>query len=118
MNIRTQLFVVAVTLWCMLQLVNMVRRHKVALKYTLLWFVLGGCVLVLACFPGITARIASLLGIALPINLLFFAGFCFSLIIVFSLTTSFSLLAEKNKVLTQELALLKHQIEHEKDNQV
>ncbi len=95
----------------MLHLVNMIRKHKVELRYTLLWFVLGVCVLLLACFPAITAKLAAFLGIGLPINLLFFAGFCFALIIVFSLSVSFSHLSEKNKVLTQEVALLKKRLD-------
>ena len=53
-----------------------------------------------------------MLGIELPINMLFFLGFCFSLIIIFSLTKTVSDLAHKVKRLTQELALLKRDMEN------
>lgn len=111
MSIRTQIFVIVLVLWALVSLVNMVRRQRVTLQYSLLWFVLGIGILVFACFPGLTARLAALFGIGLPINLLFFAGLYFAMMIIFSLSVNLSQLSEKNKQLTQELGLLKQKVE-------
>jgi len=45
------------------------------------------------------------LGIASPINMLFFLGFCFSLIIIFVLTVAVSRMSVRIKTLAQEIAL-------------
>lgn len=107
MNIRIQIIVVAVAAAGLVFLVNLIRKNKLMLKYALLWFVLGIGVCIFACFPGLTSYLAGLMGIYTPINMLFFAGFCFSLAIIFSLSVSISRLSERVKKLSQEIALLK-----------
>lgn len=114
MNIKTQIFVTSVVLLAMLMLVNMIRKKRLELKYSLLWFVLGMGVLILGCFPSITARLAKIFGIGQPINLLFFAGFCFSLMIIFSLTVAISKMSIQVKRLIQELGLLRKELEEMK----
>ena len=110
MNIRTQIFVIAIVVITMLMLINMIRKNKIELKYTLLWFVLEIGVLLLACFPNVALRMAELLGIGLPVNLLFFAGICLLIMIVFSLSVVVSKLSDKVKKLTQAIALLENRI--------
>lgn len=110
MNIRTQIFIIFVVLVFMFFLANLVRRNKVELKYVLLWLLLGAGILIFACFPHLCTALAVLLGIGQPINLLFFIGFCFTLMIIFSQSVSLSRLSEKNKKLTQELGLLRDEV--------
>jgi len=49
-------------------------------------------------------------------NMLFFAGFCFSLAIIFSLSVAISRLSERVKKLSQEIALLKGTDGDEEEN--
>lgn len=116
MNIKTQILVAVVVVVAMAALINMIRNNKLELKYCLLWFLLGMAILIFDCFPWLTARLAALIGIGQPINLLFFAGFCFSLLIIFSLTAVVSRLSVKVKKLTQELALLEKKLENIEDS--
>ena len=44
-------------------------------------------------------------------NLIFFAGFCFALLIIYSLSLAISRLSVRVKKLTQELALLQKKLE-------
>lgn len=111
MNIKTQILVAIIVLLAMAALVNMIRKNKLELKYCLLWFLLGVAILVFDCFPWLTTKLASVIGIGQPINLLFFSGFCFSLLIIFSLTAAVSRFSVKIKKLTQEIALLEKKIE-------
>lgn len=110
MNVRTQIFVIIVVVGALIALVNLVRKNKVELKYALLWFFLGLGILLFACIPILTEKLAVFLGIGLPINLLIFVGFCLSLIIIFSLSVAVSHLSEKVNRLTQELGLLKKEV--------
>ena len=110
MNIRTQIFVIVIAVIALVLLVNMIRRRTLELRYALLWLVMGVGVLIFACFPGLTKYLAGLLGIGTPINMLFFAGFCFALAIIFSLTVALSRMANQVKTLTQEMALLEQEM--------
>lgn len=111
MNIKTQITVVVIVLLAMFSLVNRIRKNKLELKYSFLWFALGIGVIVFTLIPELTAWLAKCLGIGQPINLLFFAGFCFSLMIIYALTGAVSRMSVKMKRLTQEMGLLKKEME-------
>ena len=113
MNIRTQILVVAAAVGALVVLANMIRNNKLELKYAMSWFVLGIGVLLFGCFPSLTSWLAGVLGIGTPVNMLFFAGFCFALVVIFSLTMAVSRLSNKVKKLAQELALLQKEREEQ-----
>lgn len=110
MNIRTQIIVVAVTLIAIFLIVNKVRRKEIELKYSLLWILLGAGVILFACIPQLTAWLAGLMGIGQPINMLFFIGFCFAILIIFSLSVAVSKVSTKVKKMAQEIALLEEKV--------
>ena len=107
MNVRIQILIAILVIVMLIAIVNMIRRRQVDLRYTLCWLCVGVGILILDCFPQLLTAIARLVGIATPVNLLFFLGFCFSLIIVFDLTLTVSKLSNQVKQLTQELAIHK-----------
>ena len=107
MNIRIQILIVVITLLAMFYVINKIRNKGIELKYSLVWLALG--IIIFTCFPKLTTWLAHVLGISQPMNMLFFAGFCFMLPIIFSLSVSVSRLSNKVKRLTQEMALLEEQ---------
>ena len=116
MNLRLQIIIAVILLVAFGILVNMIRKRKIELKYALAWLLVDIAVLVLDIFPGIIKGIANAVGIASPMNLLFFAGFCFSLILIFVLTCAVSGMSVQIKNLTQEIALAQKERE-ERDKQ-
>ena len=110
MNIRLQIIVAVIILLALAVIINMIRKKALELRYALAWLLVGGGVLILDTFPGIMEKLAEVLGIYSPVNMLFFMGFCFSLIIIFVLTVAVSRMSVRIKELTQELAL------HEAEN--
>lgn len=80
-------------------------KKKLELRYALAWLGVGIAILVLDCFPQVITWLAIKVGIASPINMLFFLGFCFSLVIIFILTVAVSRSSIRIKQLAQELAL-------------
>ena len=111
MDIKIQIIIVVGVLAAMCVIVNIIRKKKLELRYALTWLAVGVSVLVLDCFPNLIAWISKQIGIASPVNMLFFFGFCFSLIIIFSLTIAMSRMSIRIKNLTQSIAL------YEKENQ-
>lgn len=106
MSIKTQILIIAAALLAIFYIMNKIRNKGIELRYSLLWLLLGVGVIFFACFPQMTQWLSHKLGISQPMNMLFFAGFCFLLPIVFSLSVAVSKLSNKVKRLTQEVALL------------
>lgn len=113
MTLRLQIVIAVIILLGLSIVVNMVRRKKIELKYALAWLGAGVLVLVFDCFPQLMDWLAGKLGIASPVNMLFFLGFCFALVIIFVLTIMVSRMSVRIKRLAQEIALY----EHEKDRE-
>lgn len=107
MNIKAQIIISIIIILGIAYIINMVRKKALELRYSLTWLGVGICVLILTLFPQIMNKISAIMGIASPMNMLFFLGFCFSLTIIFSLTISASKMSIQIKNLTQEIALYK-----------
>lgn len=107
MNMKLQIFIAIVILIALCGCIYMVRKKSLELRYALIWILVGIGILLLDIFPGILTFFANLIGVASPMNMLFFAGFCFALLIIFSLTITVSKMSVQVKQLTQEMALLK-----------
>lgn len=116
MNLRTQIIIGMVTFIIIGIIVNMVRKKQLELKYALSWMVMGLGVLILDCFPVCLRFIANIIDIAEPINMLFFMGFCFTLIILFILTITISRLSIQIKRLAQYMSLTEYKEKAEKEN--
>lgn len=110
MNIKIQIIVAIGVLIALMIIVNMIRRKELELSYALSWMGVGVGVLILDCFPGTITWLAQILGIERPMNMLFFLGFCFSLVIIFILTVTVSRMSNKLKQMAQEIALLKDEL--------
>lgn len=111
MSVQIRVFVLVCVVVLIFGMMNMVRNKKLDLKYAFPWLFLGVGVGVLAVFDEFTARLAVMLGVEIPSNMIFFLGFCFSLTIIFCLTFAVSRLSYKVKRLTQECALLEKRLE-------
>ncbi len=110
MSIKLQVIVAVLIVLSLLVIGNLVRKKKLDLRYALVWVVVGVVVLVFDVFPPMLNWVTHLLGIELAVNMLFFLGFVFSLLIIFTLTVSVSRLSDKVKRLSQEMALLEAEL--------
>lgn len=106
MSVRLQIILLIILFIVLLFLVHQVKRKKLDLKYTLSWFALILVLILLTCFPKLLSIIAKFLGITTPVNMIFFCGFCFSLVIIYTLTIAISKMADDIRCLTQKVALL------------
>ena len=115
MRLRLQIIVGVLLVASLMVIGNMVRKRRLELKYALVWFLVGGVVLVFDIFPKLLNWLSDLMGVGLPVNMLFFLGFVFSLLIIFSLTVSVSKLSERVKRMAQEMALLEESLGKRKE---
>lgn len=91
--------------------IHLIKRHILLLKYAFIWMAAGISSLIMAIFPQLMADISCLLGIQAPSNALYLLGFCFVLAVLFNLTVIASKNSQRVMRLTQELAILKNELE-------
>lgn len=111
MTLKLQIIIGICLLVGLAAIVNMIRKRKLELKYALSWIIAIVFVLVLDCFPVLLTRLSYFLGIWAPVNMIFFLGFCFSLLIIFVLTVTLSRMSERVRKLAQAVALNEEKIE-------
>ena len=92
-------------------IVQMVKKRKLELKYALSWLGAILFVFIFDCFPILLNKLSGLLGIWAPVNMIFFLGFCFSLLIIFILTVTLSRMSERVRKLSQAIALNEEKID-------
>lgn len=92
-------------------LVEMTRKRVLSLRYALLWIILILGLALMIFIPGSLSFLANLLGIYDVMNMVFFLGFIFCLIVSFSLMISSARNSERIRKLTQDLGLKDHEIQ-------
>lgn len=107
MSIRLQTIIIVCMCIIVLYILNLMQKKRLDYRFALGWLLVDGCILVLAIWPVLLERIASLVGIAAPVNMLFFFGFCLSVAVIFSLSMAVSRLSERVKKLSQEIAIIR-----------
>lgn len=93
----------AVVLW-------LLKKRRLALKYTLLWFLTGFLLMLLVAFPGLMSRLASIVGIQSRMNALYIFLIAFLIILVLSLTSIASRQTDRIRSLAQAMAVLEEKV--------
>jgi hypothetical protein len=75
-----------------------------------MWFIYVILMVLSLAFPGITEGLSEMLGFEVASNMIFFFGFAILIVICFNMTKIISKEKEKVVILTQELAILKHEL--------
>ena len=105
MPVKLQIVIGLALLAVLALLVNMIRTRSLELKYALSWLLVMCALFVFDCAPRLLVVVSDFLGIYAPVNMIFFLGFCFSLLIIFSLTVALSRLSDSIRKLDQIVAL-------------
>lgn len=119
MSVKIQIIIAVLIICALIVIIDMIRKKRLELSYALSWLLVGIGVLILDIFPQLIKTISEKIGIVSPVNMLFFFGFCFSLIIIFVLTIAVSKLSIKIKQLAQQIAMYeKKEKERRQQNEV
>ncbi len=111
MSMRLNLLAVAGSLLLLLFILELVRRRYLQERYSLIWMITGTLFLIISVRIDILYELSDLLGFSIPANALFFFGVLFLVLIVLGLSVVTSHLAEKNRILTQEVVLMRKRVE-------
>jgi hypothetical protein len=110
-NLRTQLFVIAIGVTLLFFILHMVRRKQLREQYSLLWILSAVVLLLSAVFIDRVDRLAHAIGIYYPPAFLFLVAILLVLTLQFHFSTVISSLREQNKHLTQDLGILAAEVE-------
>ena len=105
LSIKARILIVAGLLLLLAVIINMVRKRRLELKYVLAWLIADLALIFFAIFPQSMMGMAQLLGIYSPVNMIFFLGFVFLALIIFSLTVALSRATANQRRLAQYAAL-------------
>lgn len=111
MALKSRIIIMIGLLLALVYIVNMVRKRQMELKYVLAWLMCDCTLLIFICVPNLMNIVADVLGIRSPMNMIFFLGFVFSLIIIYSLTLALSRVTAKVRRMAQIMALDKYEEE-------
>lgn len=114
MNLYSQIFVVVIVVVFNLYIVWILRKEMLDYQYAITWMSAGVVMLILSLFPGILTGIADILGIGIPLNLTFFIGILFVLLLIFRIIISYSKMKKKLYQVVQKLAILENEIQSSK----
>ena len=90
---------------------ELVRRRRLKEKYSLLWLLTALVLLALSLSKGLLVGLSSLLGIFYPPSAFFLLAFLFVILITLQFSVVLSRLSERNKLLSQEIALLRLRVD-------
>jgi len=111
-NIRTtQYIAIAVSISLFLYILFLVRNKKIKEEYSLLWLFSSIVFIIFSIWRDGLEFFARLMGIAYPPAALFLILLLAVFLILIEFSINISKLAEKNKALAQELALMKNDLE-------
>ncbi len=86
--------------------VRLLILRRIREKYAALWLVLGVIVLVLGVFPGVLEAATDVLGVELPVNLLFATALAVLLGVALHLSWELSMSEDETRRLAEDVAIL------------
>lgn len=110
MTLKLRLIIIFVILLGVAFIVNLIRKRSLELKYALTWMILAVGLLVIVLIPGLLEKMAVALGIYNVMNMVFFVGFIFAIILIFGLTMSMSRNSDRVRKMAQYIALNEYRI--------
>jgi len=105
MTLKVRILIAVGLVLLLVMIINMVRKRELELKYVLGWILCDVTLLVFTAFPWLMQKMAEFMGIYSPVNMIFFFGFIFSMVIIFTLTVALSRVTERVRRLSQMVAL-------------
>lgn len=92
-------------------LFELLRRRHLREKYAVIWAFVAFGVLTLTIFPGLLTWTSDLLGIDVPVNLLFFMASMVLMVLTLQHSHELGRLEDKTRTLAEELALVRMELD-------
>ncbi len=114
---RAMVFGLAASVAALLFILELVRQRRLREEYSLLWLATAIVLLILSVSRPLLDVLASAMGIFYPPSALFVVAMIFVLFILLHFSTVITRLAQENKDIAQQVALLRYELERASANQ-
>lgn len=106
MTLTSYIFGIVAAVLTLFVVVEMLRRRRLRERHIVWWLLFGVLVLIVAVFPSTLVWAASLVGIAVPINLVFFVSVIILFLVSLQQSAEATRLENKTRILAEEHAML------------
>jgi hypothetical protein len=107
---RAQILAIVSGVFLLILVLELVRRRRLREEYSWIWLLTAICYLAIAVVPGLVERVTALIGAVRPASVFTFAGLLFLFLLSIQFSVQISRLAEQNKDLAQQIAILDSEI--------
>lgn len=112
MSIGTYILGVASSLATLAVVVEMLRRRRLRERHAVWWLAAGTFALVMGVFPATLTWLSGLIGIEVPLNLVFFVSVAVLFLVCIQHSSELTQLESKTRILAENTALHQMRIEH------
>ena len=111
MTLRAHLLVLAAVLVVFVFIIRLVRARQLRSKYALLWLTIGLLMLPLGVFPGVLDTFSDWVGVYYSPTTFLLLGDAFLFLVVVQFSWELSRLESRTRMLAEEVALLRAEVE-------
>lgn len=116
MTVTTYVFGIVAPLIIIIVVIELLRRRRLRERHAMWWLIAGVLALIAGVFPQTLEWAASLVGIEIPINLVFFVAIAVLFFVGLQHSAELTRLESKTRVLAERVALLEMQAaEHQSE---
>lgn len=114
MTVSSYIFGVVSAALILIVVVELLRRRHLRERHAIWWFVAGLLALIAGIFPTTLTWAANLVGIEVPINLVFFVSIAILFLVCLQHSSELTQLESKTRTLAERVAILELQLEQSK----
>lgn len=111
MNVRGYIFGITAAALVLVVVISLLRRRRLRERHAVWWLFAGTLALVAGVFPGTLSHAASLLGVEIPINLVFFTSIAILFLVSLQHSSELTTLETKTRILAEKVALMEMKLE-------
>ena len=116
MSVTSYVLGIVAAVLVLVVVIDLLRRKRLRERHAIWWLVTGTVALLLAVFPSVLNWLAALVGITLPVNLLFFGSIAILFLVALQASSELTKLEDQTRLLAEELAILKLDVERLKSH--
>jgi len=105
MSITSYIFGIAAALITLLVVIEMLRRRRLRERHAIWWLLAGILALIAGVFPSTLDWLASLIGVELPVNLVFFVSIAVLFLVCVQHSAELTKVEGQTRVLAEQVAL-------------
>jgi hypothetical protein len=105
-TLTSYIFGVVAAVLAIVVVIELLRRRQLRERHAIWWFIAGVLALIAGVFPQTLTWAAHLIGIAIPINLVFFVGIAILFFVCLQHSSELTRLESKTRTLAERVAIL------------